>query len=487
MRQINLFPDQAEHIANLRASMPNHKRILFQAVTGWGKTIGAAYMMAEASKKGNGCFFVVPRRQLLQQTADSLASYGVTFGFIAAGYRPNPFERIQLCTSGSLVRRLDKLPFTPKIVFIDETHYGGAEIDRIVAHFTALGCWVIGLSATPLKTNGRHMSDWYDHMVLGPQVSEMMRLGRLSKYRLLAPSKPDLSMVKVSNGEYNERQLSDRMEQDTALTGDMVRHYKEQAMGRLNMAFGVSIKHTELMAEAFNTDGVPSAAVHSKMPDDEIKRRIKAFGRREILALVSKDLCIFGFDLSAAAGIDVTAEVLTDGRPTESLCLQLQKWGRVLRKKPEPALILDHAGNSIRPDGTMKHGYPDDDRTWSLEREEKKRGEGAVRTIPVRQCGVCYMCHRPSPQCPACGFVYQIAERVLEENDSQLIEVTRDQMAGVARAERQVQGRADSFEALLELERRKGNKRGWAENVWMARGNSKHGLAQRRAKWKALN
>jgi len=442
-------------------------------------------MMAEASRKNNGCFFVVPRRQLLSQTADSLASYGVTFGFIASGYSPNPFERIQLCTSGSLVRRLDKLPFTPKIVFIDETHYGGAEIDRIVAHFTALGCWIIGLSATPLKINGRHMADWYDHMVIGPQAKDMMDLGRLSKYRLLAPSHPDLSMIKVNNGEYNNVQLSDRMEQDSALTGDMVRHYKQAAMGRLNMAFGVSIKHAELMAEAFNAGGVASAAVHSKMSDDEIKRRIKAFGRRELLALVSKDLCIFGFDLSAAAGMDVTAECLTDGRPTESLCLQLQKWGRVLRKKPEPAIILDHAGNSIRPDGTMKHGYPDDIRFWSLDREEKKKGEAVERLIPVRQCPTCFMCHRPTPSCPACGHVYLIAERILGENDSELVEVTRDQLQAVAKQERKVQGMADSYEALLELERRRGAKKGWADHVWASRGNSKNGLRERRVKWEA--
>lgn len=486
-REIKLFPDQAEHIQNVRHALKTHKRVLMQAATGWGKTIGAGYMMTEAAKKGNSCFFVVPRRQLLAQTADSLASYGVSFGYIAAGYKPNPFQMIQLCTSGTLARRLDKLPFIPKIVFIDETHYGGAELDAIIQFFTALGCIIIGLSATPMKISGRHMSDWYDHMVVGPQIRFLMNAGRLSDYRLLAPSKPDLSSVAVRNGEYVESQLADRMEQDTVLTGDMVRHYKAQAMGKLNLAFAVSIKHAELMAEAFRDGGVPAAAVHSKMSDDDIKARIKAFAKRELLALVGKDLMTFGFDLASAAGMDVTPEVMTDGRPTESLPLQLQKWGRVLRKKPEPALILDHAGNSIRPDGTMKHGYPDDDRTWTLEREEKKRGEGAERTIPVRQCGVCYMCHRPSPQCPACGNVYPIAERVLEENDSQLIEVSREQMAGIAKSERQVQGRADSFEALLELERRRGAKLGWAERVWTGRGNPATGLKERRVRWSASN
>lgn len=464
---INLFPDQSEHINNLRQAMRSHKRILLQAATGWGKTVGAAYMMSEAAKKGHSSFFVVPRRQLLDQTAQSLAGYGIGFGYIAAGKKANPFKPIQLCTSGTLSRRLDRLPFMPKIVFIDETHYGGAEIDALVKFFHAAGCWVIGLSATPMKINGIHMSDWYDHMVVGPQISKLMGMGRLSGYRLLAPSRPDLSGVAVRNGEYVESQLSSRMESDSVLTGNMAKHYKEQAFGRLNMAFGVSIKHTELMADAFKDAGVPAAAVHSKMPDDEIKRRIKAFARRELLTLVSKDLAIFGFDLAASAGMDVTVEALTDGRPTESLPLQLQKWGRGLRKKSEPCWIFDHAGNSIAADGSMKHGYPDDDRDWTLDREDKKRGGSAERTIPVRQCSVCYMCHRPSPACPACGFVYPVAERTIEEVEGELIEVTREQAAVIAKQERQVQGQAKTLTDLIELGKRKGYKNpvAWARKV----------------------
>lgn len=485
MNKISLFPDQKSHIDNLRHAMRSHKRVLLQAATGWGKTVGAAYMMSEAAKNGHSSFFVVPRRQLLEQTAQSLSDYGIGFGFIAAGKKANPFQHIQLCTSGTLARRLDRLPFMPKIVFVDETHYGGAEIDAIIKLFHAAGCWVIGLSATPMKINGIHMSDWYDHMVVGPQIGELMRMGRLSGYRLLAPSRPDLSGVAIRNGEYVESQLSSRMESDTVLTGNMAKHYKAQAFGKLNMAFGVSIKHVELMSEAFNEAGVPSASVHSKMPDDEIKRRIKAFARRELLTLVSKDLCIFGFDLAASAGMDVTVEALTDGRPTESLPLQLQKWGRGLRRKAEPCWIFDHAGNSIAADGSLKHGYPDDDRNWTLEREEKRSGEGKEKTIPVRQCPTCFMCHRPSPQCPSCGHVYEINSRTLEEVEGELIEVTRDQLRDVKKAERQLQGRADTFESLLELERRKGSRRGWAERVWIARGNSKDGLAERRVKWRA--
>lgn len=485
-REINLFPDQADHVSRVGDLCRSNKRVLMQMATGGGKTLTAGYMMRKAANNNNGCFFVVPRIQLLDQTAKSLTSYGFQFGFIASGVKPNPFHLIQLCTSGTLSRRLDRLPFIPKFVFIDECHYGGEEVDKIINHFHTLGSWIIGLSATPLKQNGRHMSDWFDAMATGKQISEMIKLGRLSDYRLLAPSTPDLSQIKVTNGDYAERQLNSFMEGNSAITGDMVAHYKSQAMGKLNVAFGVSIKHTEEIAEAFRNGGVPSLAVHSKMEKDEIKRRIVAFAKREILCLVGKDLLTFGFDLSAAANMDVTVESISDGAPTLSLPKQLQKWGRGLRWKEEPAIFLDHAGNSVMPDGTMKHGYPDDDRNWTLEREEEKKRQTGEKAVPVRVCSQCLRAHRPSPKCPFCGYCYPVADRSIETVEGELVEVSRDEARVIAKQERINQGRAQTFEDLLELEQRKGNRIGWAENVFMARNKSANRmqLRARRQAWK---
>lgn len=489
IKKIRLYPDQEEHIRNVGIACRSHKNILMQASTGWGKTVGAAYMMTRAAMNGQGSFFVVPRIQLLDQTAESLAAYGIKFGYIAARMPPNPFANIQLCTSGTLSRRLDKLPFIPRWVFIDECHYGGEEIDKIVKHFKSLGCWIIGLSATPLKQNGRHMSDWFDHMVVGPQIRQLIDMGRLSDYRLMAPSAPDLSAIKVVNGDYSRDQLSSFMEGNRQLIGDMVSHYKSQAMGKLNVAFAVSIKNTEEIAEAFRDGGVPALAVHSKLEKDEIKRRIKAFARREILCLVNRDLCTFGFDLSAAAGMDVTVESMSDGAPTLSLTKQLQKWGRVLRYKDYPAIILDHAGNSVMPDGTMKHGYPDDDRHWTLEREEVGKRQGGEKAVPVRVCGGCFRAHRPSPKCPFCGYCYPVADRSIETVEGELIEVTRDEVRQIAKEERRNQGRAQTYEELLELEARAGRKAGWADHVYMARNKAvnRQQLRARRARWRAMS
>ena len=476
--KLALFPDQESLKQSIRQAMRSSKSVLAVAQTGAGKTLTSASMMADAANKGNSSWFMVPRRELLRQTMNSLRQYGVDFGVIAAGFRPNPFARIQLVTSGTVANRLEKLQ-PPTILFQDEAHYCGAQIDRVVDWAKDRGSWRIGLTATPIRLDGRGLSRHYESMVEGLPLADLIKLGRLSDFRYFAPYTPDLSGVRISNGELSHKQLDEKMAADKVRVGSAIEHYKRLAMGKRNICFNTSIRDAEETAEQFRNAGIPTAAVYGKLGDDEIKRRIVALAKRELLCLTSVELLTFGFDMSASANMDVTVESLSLMRPTESRALFGQMVGRALRKKEQPAILMDHAG--LRD----KFGMPDAPQSWTLDGREKNTRDGAEKTIPVRQCPTCYMVHRPSPQCPACGFVYPIAARMVEEVEGELKEVTREAMAAVAKQERQVQGRADTFEALLELERRKGNKRGWAEHVWTSRGNSKHGLEQRRAEWRA--
>ena len=480
MSRINLYPDQESLKQSIRQAMRSSKAVLAVAQTGAGKTLTSASMMADAANKGNTSWFMVPRRELLRQTMNSLRQYGVEFGVIASGYKPNPFAMIQLVTSGTVANRLDKLK-APTILFQDEAHYCGSQIDRVVDWARDNGSWRVGLTATPIRLDGRGLSRHYDSMVEGLPLSDLIKLGRLSDFRYFAPYTPDLSGVRVSNGELSHKQLDEKLAQDKIRVGSAIEHYKRLAMGKRNICFNTSIRDAEETAEQFRQAGIPTAAVYGKLGDDEIKRRIVALAKRELLCLTSVELLTFGFDMSASANMDVTVESLSLMRPTESRALFGQMVGRALRKKSEPAIIMDHAG--LRD----KFGMPDAPQNWTLDGREKTAGEGKERTIPVRQCEKCYGVMRPCPSCIFCGNPFPIKDRTVEEVEGELQEVTREQLAVVAKQERQVQGRADTFEALLELERRKGNKRGWAENVWIARGNSKHGLAQRRAEWRALN
>jgi DNA repair protein RadD len=458
---INLRPYQQDLEDRVQAAMRRHKWNLLQLATGGGKTFTAGSMINKARLKGNRVFFTVPRRELLKQTAESFSSVGIPFSYIAAGHTHNPRELVQLATVGSLARRLDKVT-PPRLIFLDETHHGSNQLGSIIEWSKGAGAWGIGLSGTPSRTDGRGLGMWYDHMECGPSVSDLMDMGSLNRYRAFAPDTPDMTGIRTVAGDYAKGQLSDKMEQDRVLVGNSVKHYKDKAMGMLNVCFCVSVKHAQIVAQSFCDNGVPAACIHGGMNDDERKRLIVAFARREIKVLTSCQLLSFGFDLSSAAQMDVTVECMSDLQPTQSLALQLQKFGRVLRPSDNPSVILDHAGNLER------HGFPDQPREWTLADREKKGGGNSEPTLPVKQCGNCYYCHAPAPVCPNCGHEHPVMDRDIEEVDGELSEV---QMQLEKKQERQKQGQAQTLEDLIELGKSRGysNPRGWARNVLKGR------------------
>ena len=433
---ISLYPDQNDLLNDVRAQMAARKRyVLMQAATGSGKTVMAASLVHGALAKGTRCLMVVPRRQLLRQSALTFTDYNIPFGYCAAGYQSNPFAQVHLATSGTLLNRLGNEAPKASLVIIDETHFGGEGLDKIVAFYKKTGAWIVGLSATPERLDGKGLGCWYDSMVCGKPIDWLIANNRLSDYRLFAPSRPNLEGIKTVAGDYAKGELAARMEADQVIVGDAVKYYREQAMGRLNVAYCTSRKHSQIVAGKFRDAGIPAMAIDGETPDDERTRIIKAFARREILVLANCELLTFGFDLSAASGMDVTVEAMSDLRPTKSLALQMQKWGRVLRRKDYPALIFDHGGNAAM------HGLPDDPRQWSLTGRPKKKSKGADEetTVPHKQCSggykteertgdkmpPCYFTHRPAPRCPNCGAWYPVQSRMVDHIDGELKEVGR--------------------------------------------------------------
>lgn len=464
---VTLYDDQSELVDGITAKMRSHKSILAQAATGFGKTRLAAHMIDRTRRKGNRAGFMVPRRELLRQTAETMDDLGIPYGYVAAGKRYNPFAKVHLMTTGTVARRLDTAPQLD-VLFVDEAHFGGGDLDRVIRHYQAMGAWVIGLSATPMKTNGQGMGEWYDAMVSGPSIQWLIDNKRLSDYRLFAPDTPDLSALRVSGGDYVKKDVDGYMmsdERGKVLVGNAAKHYSDHAHGLRNVVFCTSIKHAEMTSSMFNERGVPTTFVHGKLDESEIIKRVRAFARREVMALCNVELLTFGFDLAQAAQMDVTVEALSDLRPTKSLPLQLQKWGRALRMKDFHAMIFDHAGNSA-PD---LHGLPDTDRHWTLAARDKRKRGSSEKTEPTRQCSECFYVHRPSPECPNCGHVYPVQSRVLDEVDGDLKEVTERGLTP-----RQEQGKVASEEGLsglIRLGRERGykNPHAWAAKVMSAR------------------
>jgi DNA repair protein RadD len=424
--------------------------VLINLATGGGKTFLASHMVQGAAARGNLSWWNCHRRELADQASGSFHEMGIQHSMVRAGFPINETAIVQVNSIPTLVRRMDGLPDPALIIFDEAHHIGAASWDKIFQRYP--NAKKLGLTATPWRLDGKGLGRWFDTMVSGPSVADLMAGGSLSPYRLFAPSTPDLTGVATQAGEWQRTQLSATMDKP-AIVGDAIKHYRKLCPGKRAIVFAVGVDHSIHMAAQFNEAGIPAEHVDGTMDTITRDAVIERFKRGETKILSNADLFGEGFDVPA-----IEAVILM--RPTQSLSLYLQQVGRALRPAPgkEHAIILDHAGNSA------VHGLPDDEREWSLE-DRKKKKKGDASEISVRTCPECYAVFRPVPICPSCGHEFVGKPREIETVEGELQEI--DYVA--LRKKKREQGKADTYEDLVALGKARGYKAGWAKFVWESR------------------
>ena len=180
--------------------------------------------------------------------------------------------------------------------------------------------------------------------------------------------------------------------------------------------------------------------------------------------LTSADLISEGFDLPAIeCGIML--------RPTASLALWIQQFGRTLRPFPgkEKAIILDHSGN------TMRHMWlPEMEWPWSLKGRNKVKAEKDTAPAVVT-CPYCHTAQFESDQCKTCGTVFvkggPSESKGPQKVDGELQALELEKLREAAAAKKMQQGRAKTLAELTELFRTRGEKNaaGHAAAVFYAR------------------
>lgn len=457
---IQLRPHQADLITNTRKAMSEHKSVLLYMAPGGGKTVVAAYMAKGVQDKGKRAIFACHRDAILNQTAKTFDQFGIDYGFIAAGY-PESYKSVYVASIDTLHKRLTETD----MLVVDEAHGSGAKTwNDIIQHYRDAGAYIIGLSGSPCRLDGKPLRAAFDCMVMGPQPRWLIENGYLSEYKAYAAKRYDLSGLHTRDGDYLQAELDERFNRPSII-GDAVDTWRQYADGLRTVAYCFSIKHSHAVVEAFNAASVPAAHMDGNTPKKEQRRIIEAFADGEIKVLSSVEILTTGFDLSAQVGRDVPIEAVSLLRPTQSLALAVQMMGRGLRYKPYPAVILDHAGV------IATHGLPCQDREWSLDGHapNKKPAGGVIATCI---CQECFAVFRPSYACPYCSAVREIDGRKIDIKEGELAEINIlaarqavvDAQAEAARkAARIKQGRAKTIEDLKAIANEKGYKMGW---VW---------------------
>lgn len=429
---IQLRDYQQRFIDELRAEFDaGHNAVLGVAPTGAGKTMCFNYISDNVAKRGKTVFIMVHRKGLVKQTSKALRKLGIAHGIIAAGH-PIIDLPIQVCSIQSLIKRLHLFK-PPDLLVFDECHHIQSRTYQAVIGW-AEGSLILGVTATPWRANGQGFDKIFGTMVLCDDIWTLIENGWLSKPILWAPKIEgvDVSEISIVAGEYNQAEL-DAMMSQPQIIGDAVAYYKRLVPHRPpTIAFTTSVQTSEDLAARFRLAGVPAAAVHGGMSDDEIYEVIMQLATGKIQVLTSCDLISEGFDLAATAEMDIVIGCVIMLRPTKSLALYMQQIGRALRiadGKLE-TVIIDHVDNCNRHEEAIMRilGFSDQPIDWWEHFYGRKKRKPKEKVQSLVTCPKCFCVFPDVPICPSCGHKLKEVTaggggRELQEKDGELVRV----------------------------------------------------------------
>lgn len=407
------------------------QNILIQLPTGAGKTVVFSHVI---SQHPGASIAIAHRVELVSQMSIALARNDIRHNIIASkatireiisihmSHFNKSFYNIQAqCTVASvdtLLKHKDTTFFEKiTLLIIDEAHHVLKENKwgKAVSLFkNAHGLYP---TATPSRTDGkglgRRADGVIDTLIEGPPMRTLIQARHLTDYRIFAPpNNLDLTQVGVSAaGDYSPDQLRKAVHKSQVL-GDVVTHYLKIADKQQGITFAVDVEAAIEIAQNFRKSGVSAEVISSKTSALLRNNIMRQFRNKEIKQLVNVDILGEGVDVPAVT-------VISMARPTQSFALFMQQFGRALRPSSDKkyAIIIDHVGN------TLRHGLPDTQREWSLNRRQKKSC-GTVK-IHITTCLECFGVYsRKLRVCPFCDHQSPKTLRAaIEYVDGDLLEI----------------------------------------------------------------
>lgn len=309
--------------------------------TGMGKTYLAAFD-AEAARASR-VLFVAHRDEILLQAEKTFlrvhpnATVGRYTGTDKDTHADMIFASIQTLSRQAHLGQFASEHFD--YIVVDEFHHAAAATYRkLLNHFDPK--FLLGLTATPDRTDQSDiLALCGDNVVFNKNLFFGVEHGYLCPFTYFGihDSTVDYEAIPWRNGRFDPDSLSNKLA-TLARFRHVLREWEDKARKR-TLAFCVSKKHAQFMADRFQDQGIKAAAVYggSEMARDESLVRMRD-GDLDV---------IFSVDLFSE-GVDVPEiDTVMMLRPTDSKVLFLQQLGRGLRNAvgKERLIILDFIGN----------------------------------------------------------------------------------------------------------------------------------------------
>ena len=420
-----------------------YRRPLVVAPCGAGKS----YIFADMARRTPGEVLILTHRQeLKQQHEQLLEDLGITNARVS-----------MILTEAN---RLGQNP-TPALIVADEAHLSRSNSwVKVIEYYDT---WTVGLTATPIRLDGKPLGSVFDKLIVGVDVKWLIENHHLAPYEYYAPTLIDTTGLRTLAGDYVVTDL-EKLMNERAIYGDVIEAYRRFAPGERSICYCVSVKHAKETRNAFNSVGIRAEFISSGTPATQRQQIMGDFRSGKITVLCNVGIIAEGISID-----EVTCVMLLRG--TMSVALGVQQMMRCMRYLPgKTAKILDFVGNYLRI------GMPDEEREWCLDKPCLRRQElDKDGNFYIRSCPECYLTFPTAPVCPFCGTAYPLHPREIQAHEEiEIARITAEEVARVEAAKkksRQEQGRAQSFEDLVKLGRSRGYKNPafWAAQVMRGR------------------
>lgn len=325
---------------------------LLVAATGVGKTVISAFDYKRFLHKHPQArlLFVAHREEILKQSRETFQFIlkDLNFGELHVGN--NQAQSINhLFMSIQSFNRMKLTEITTPdfydFIIVDEFHHAAApSYQKLLSYYQPK--ILLGLTATPERMDGKDILRFFEDT-----IAAEIRLTDAIDRKLLSPfhyfgvtDNVDLTRVKWSRRGYDLQELENLYTNNKIRVTQIINSLKKYVTDLdevKGLGFCVSVEHALYMAKVFNEMGIPAIALHGGSKEEERNTAKGRLASGEIKIIFVVDLYNEGVDIPEVNTILFL-------RPTESLTVFLQQFGRGLRlaEGKECLTVLDFIGQA---------------------------------------------------------------------------------------------------------------------------------------------